>query len=108
MSARDDYPALASFATVGSINGRPHQTETGKEFARALDEIDKLHEHEYNLAAIIELHCKTTGPGGMTDGYCAECDYLWPCRTVHIASGWGLGDECYADKWCVHVAAVVA
>jgi len=41
-TARDTYPHLARYATPGSIGGRPHQTEVGKEFARALAEIDRL------------------------------------------------------------------
>lgn len=54
------------------------------------------------LSIIAHLHAKVEGPGGTTDGTCCECNYLWPCRTYHLAAGWGLGDECYDEGWCAH------
>ena len=52
---------------------------------------------------VASLHRKTEGPGGMTDGLCAECGHTWPCQTFHIAAGWGYGDtECYESGWCSH------
>lgn len=54
------------------------------------------------LHLIASYHQKRVNENGMTDGFCEECEYLWPCRTVHIANGWGLGDECYDTGWCSH------
>lgn len=54
--------------------------------------------------AITKLHRKTDIGGGMTSGYCAECDVVWPCRTYHLAMGWGdTFDECWDEGWCRHV-----
>lgn len=53
MSARDTYPTLARYAAVGHINGTPYQTETGREFAAALDEIDQLHSRVAALEAAL-------------------------------------------------------
>lgn len=55
------------------------------------------------LDAIIRLHCKTVGQGGVTTGYCSACDYVWPCPTVHLANGWGDFDDCFDEGWCDHV-----
>lgn len=57
MSARDDYPRLAAFAEPGSINGKPHQTETGNEFARALDEIDRLRSKLWAISKLDDRGC---------------------------------------------------
>jgi hypothetical protein len=57
--------------------------------------------------AVVELHCKSEGPGGTTDGYCAECGWLWPCRTWHEAQGFGDGEDCYEARWCCHAEVVM-
>lgn len=56
---------------------------------------------------IRHLHAKSERGGGMTDGYCAECETVWPCRTFHLASGWGDGQECWASHWCDHAKVVM-
>lgn len=63
-------------------------------------EWDRIQSEKLHLIA--SYHQKRVNENGMTDGCCEECDYLWPCRTVHIANGWGLGDECYDTGWCAH------
>lgn len=40
------------------------------------------------LYRIMEAHRKGEGEGGMTDGYCIECEWMWPCPTYRMASGW--------------------
>lgn len=80
----------------------PVDGDQGCSFREALRiESEKLH-------LIHSLHTKTEGAGGTTDGICAECGTLWPCRTVHLANGWGLGDECYEAGWCEHARRPVA
>lgn len=56
---------------------------------------------------IASYHHKAVYEGGGTDGYCVECETVWPCRTYHIAAGWGQGDECWADHWCDHAKVTV-
>lgn len=56
------------------------------------------------LEEIADLHSKTvTGDGG-TDGYCSECQWLWPCKTYHIAKGYGSDahNACVDANWCSH------
>lgn len=58
---------------------------------------------------VMGIHEKgSSGPGGMTDGYCIECDGMWPCRTYHIAAGWGdTWQDCIDANWCEHVQDVM-
>lgn len=39
------------------------------------------------LARIAEAHVQEVGAGGLTSGYCLECDRTWPCPTYDWASG---------------------
>ena len=54
------------------------------------------------MRAVAALHVKVEGPGGTSDGTCAECWHLYPCRTRHLCNGWGDGDECFESGWCEH------
>lgn len=38
------------------------------------------------LARIAEAHSADTASGGMTSGYCVECDHPWPCPTYTWAA----------------------
>lgn len=65
-------------------------------------------DHEAALQRIRSLHVVTEAPGGAVTGYCCECASPWPCPTVHIANGWGDGeDDCYATGWCHHAGVKV-
>lgn len=59
------------------------------------------------LGTIAALHAKSVTAAGMTDGYCAECENVWPCRTAHLANGWGNGEECHESGWCAHAGVCV-
>lgn len=61
------------------------------------------------LERIKNMHRKSEGEGGMTSGYCCECDYLWPCPTYHVAAGWGLDSfhDCAEARWCSHAEIVM-
>jgi hypothetical protein len=39
------------------------------------------------LERIAQAHCQQTGEGGVTDGMCAECGWIWPCATHRWATG---------------------
>lgn len=56
---------------------------------------DKLH-------YIAHLHSKGVNDDGSTTGFCAECEWAWPCRTVHMANGWGERHDCEDARWCKH------
>jgi hypothetical protein len=65
------------------------------------DQWDRIQSEK--LQRIVQLHVKTDAGSGATTGFCAECDRAWPCQTVHVANGWGDGeDTCYTEGWCSH------
>lgn len=55
------------------------------------------------LHYISDLHVQgeADGHGGMS-GFCVECEWAWPCRTGHMARGWGDISECEEQGWCAH------
>lgn len=54
------------------------------------------------LAYIAHLHAKGVNEDGSTTGFCAECEWAWPCRTFHMAAGWGERHDCEDARWCKH------
>lgn len=71
--------------------------------------LQKFQEYMLNNTAIQEtlddvlaIHVQITGPGGVVSGYCAECEYHWPCDTYHRAKGYGPIYQCDEAKWCKH------
>ena len=57
---------------------------------------------QYILKQVKSMHSKAASQGG-TNGYCSECDLLWPCPTYHIADGHGPVYDCEDAKWCDHL-----
>jgi hypothetical protein len=51
---------------------------------------------------IASLHVKEVDEVGGTEGTCAECGLMWPCRTAHMAVGWGEANDCEDAGWCQH------
>lgn len=56
------------------------------------------------LGHVVSLHSKSVRPDGGTDGFCQECEWVWPCRTYHVAMGWGEPDDCRGENWCKHAS----
>lgn len=54
------------------------------------------------LESIKSLHRNASIAGGAVTGYCAECDWQWPCPTAHLAHGWGDVAVCAEQGWCSH------
>jgi hypothetical protein len=54
--------------------------------------------------AVRAFHVRTrSSAGGLTGGYCAGCDWVWPCPTLHLLEGWDY-DACIEAAWCSHEA----
>lgn len=105
MDAMDE--AFAALREVAEGHGGEMGTFGFGPVGRGTDVMDILREarvYDSTLEHIIALHLKAVKPDGGTDGYCQECDWIWPCRTYHVAMGWGEPDECRADNWCKHAA----
>jgi hypothetical protein len=52
--------------------------------------------------AIEDLHVQGTMDAGMVSGWCAHCDWRWPCPSAHIAR-WGVeSGPCEEAGWCGH------
>lgn len=60
------------------------------------------------LHSIAALHVQGDADSrGGTSGFCAECEWQWPCRTVHLANGWGDREDCEAEGWCSHASVTI-
>lgn len=57
-------------------------------------------ENALRLYRIEQLHQVGRTSISMTTGYCAGCEYRWPCRTVHLASGYEYEED--EERWCPH------
>ncbi len=54
------------------------------------------------IAYARSYHEQTVATHGMTDGFCSDCDQLWPCQTLHSLNGWGSAADCEEGGWCGH------
>lgn len=87
--------------------GHPKQVE-GESYEDQMVTHDELADiQSEKLSAIAEMHAKRIDPQGGTEGVCAECGLLWPCRTIHYANGWGDPQPCEDDGWCSHAGVAV-
>ena len=57
---------------------------------------------------IARLHQPDVDAIGGNSGFCAECDWAWPCRTWHLAAGHGHRDDCEEQGWCEHAGVPVS
>lgn len=72
-----------------------------------LDDQGSSHEDWSNVQSdklhyIASLHVQDVDDHGGVSGFCGECDNAWPCRTVHMANGWGEIHDCEDQGWCSH------
>lgn len=85
---------------------RESQTLIG-EVRLAIKDVEALGEFEARCDHVKHRHAKGEGPSGMTDGYCAECQVVWPCPTYHLIMGWGDFEDCWEQHWCDHAKVVL-
>jgi len=58
--------------------------------------------YEQRILSVVEAHTPRSDAMGGVSGFCPECDWVWPCRTYHLAKGWDW-HECDEDRWCGHL-----